>query len=275
MDNNKVKLVSENNILVCKKRTNDIEKNNHSDIYKKLNNITIIINSDKYTLKVPRIICWDAENKILTMDYCKGKNLQHILCSTDMDYRNKGVAITNAILQILLENRVGWSDFAPRNIIIDCNEISLIDFENYTIEAISNQKAFLQNRVYSEYASFLLEEERLFNLDEIFDENMFFQKTGKRTIAVANKLGLKTNPVSSTDDIKIQKLFIQAETPYKDNSGAIIFPRLDLDLFTGSGPIPNINKYIEETLKRKMLYDLRSNMLQQNTDKIDMNNNEV
>ena len=251
IDNDKVKVGTVGKRPVCYKRTNETERASHEDIFGKLNNVKLVIGKKEYTLKVPEILGWNNSTQTLTMEFCQGENLQHILCSQEGSTRGEGVAIMNEVLKKILELKVAWSDCAPRNIIVGDFEISFIDFEKYSKEPIKDNRAFLQHHVFGEYASFLLEDERMFSTEDVFSTQTSVPKLGKRTIAVARKLGLDPDNLSSADDLTIQKMFIEAESPYRKEDGSIVFPRLALDLFTGSGPTPNTEKYINEILKSK------------------------
>lgn len=237
-DEKKVWVIEDgSNSIFCKKSSMN-ELNTNLIFSEKLKNESIVVDNQKYKLNIPNIYDFNEFDGILKMEFCKGVNLEFLL-------RNKktyklGMKILNSLLKYMLDNNLQWIDFAPRNVLIDGNNLNLVDFE----KGINNTDIFgyLRNHVYEEYGSFMLPEDRMYMPDEVFDINKnssiihFIKDIGpKRIKAVADILGYK-DFLTEYEYLQIIKTFIIAEIPIKQ-SNDYVFPRV----------------YLEQILKDKMV----------------------
>lgn len=243
-DPDKVWIEKNNNVDVFCKKTNKTEIKNINKITKLLNKKEITINNKIYTIKIPEIIKWDSKNKILYSRYCNGDNLEFYLRNEKT--HKKGVIILNALLKYFISNKIFWIDFAPRNIIIKNNIIYIVDFEKGINRKI-NYKEYLRFNVLEEYSLFLLNNERIFKIDDVLLEkheiNLKYKLKNikdKRYVYIANKLGYK-NIIYKSDYIYILNKILKIEEPSLINK-QFVFPGVELDKIF-------INNKKEEALK--------------------------
>jgi len=204
-------------IIFCK-RTIKNEIKNLKKIKKLLLKKEININNKKYEIFVPEIISWDIENDILYMQYCKGKNLEFYL--RNKDTHTEGVEILNSLLKFLIDNKIYWIDFAPRNILIGDDKIYLVDFEKGIAPKNINVYNYLRNHVYEEYCLFLFKDERIFDLEFVFNirdeekESFYSLKdiNSQRIKSIARHLGYD-DILTSEEYLDILKMLILVEEP--------------------------------------------------------------
>lgn len=215
------------------KKTNLLEVKNLIKANAFLKSKSINVNSIKYTLNVPSVIDWNNNSQILHMTFCSGKNMELLL--RDKDHRNQYLQLFQTIFMFMFREGFYWQDFAPRNILIQGTDISLVDFEKGLDFQNANSIKFLREHVYEEYSSFLLCEERLLNSSFVFGATAEEKKSQlevdsikvKRFKAIAKTLGYP--PVITYEQyLYIQSLIIKAETPYYVGED-IIFPRIQLE----------------------------------------------
>ena len=230
-DPNKTWLEELNNQVVFRKQSSETEKNSIELFAKQLENKNLLVFDKKFGLNVPKIYDWNKDNKILTMEYCEGVNLEFLLRDTKTyDY---GRTILDKLLKFMIDNKFYWVDFAPRNVLINDDKITLVDFEK-GFEA-KDTRDYLRNHVYEEYGSFTFLEDRMYNPDEVFDTTeeeeeylyVISEIGPKRIKTVAGLLGY-TETLTRKEYLSIIKMFIIAEEPYKD-SDKVIFPRVELE----------------------------------------------
>lgn len=232
LDPNKAWYEEINNVPAFKKITTFSEVELLQYAKNVLDNKFVYILGHRFFIKVPDVYNWDNINSILTMSYCKGENLECLLCEPTT--RNFGIELLQAMLKFILDNNFYWYDFAPRNILVDSSTIYLVDFEKGIDDKIKHLKLFLRNHVFEEYSSFLLRNERIFNTDFVY--SLYDGETDKpicitdikvkRFKSVALQLGY-TDTITLSQLLDIQKRIINAEEPYYHN-GQIIFPRIQL-----------------------------------------------
>ena len=114
---------------------------------------------------VPEI--YDFNDGVITMQRCFGDNLELLL--RDAKTHEEGVKHVNYVLDYLLSNGFYWKDFAPRNILYNNGKYMIFDFERGLEENVINKNLYFIDNVYEEYGAFLLPEERLFTVDDIFN----------------------------------------------------------------------------------------------------------
>lgn len=230
-DPNKTWLEELNNQVVFRKQSSNKEKNSIELFSKKIENKSIFVFDKKFSLNIPKIYDWNKDNKVLTMEYCDGVNLEFLLRDTKTyDY---GRAILDQLLKFMIDNKFYWVDFAPRNVLINDGKITLVDFEK-GFEA-RDARDYLRNHVYEEYGSFTFLEDRMYNPDEVFDTTdeeeeylyVISEIGPKRIKTVAGLLGYK-EVLTREEYLSIIKMFIIAEEPYR-NGDEVIFPRVELE----------------------------------------------
>ena len=130
---------------------------------------------------------------------------------------------------------------------INDNEIILVDFERELSFGKCDLGEFMKDSVFEEYSAFLLEEERIIDIDTIYKKsNMYVmpKKPSKRVLTIAKKQGLETIDAKQYYDI-IQSI-IKKEKPYNDDNKNIIFPLVYLEkLLIEKG----YEKYAEEIME--------------------------
>ena len=219
------------NHLFCK-YTTSTEVETNSMLSQSVLGQTISVSGVEHKIYLPRIYDWDDEKRILTMEYCKGKNLEFIL--RNKDTYNYGVTVLNKLLTLFIELGIYWIDFAPRNVLIEENKVCIVDFEK-GIGYYNGIKQYLRNHVYEEYGSFSFIEDRMFTPDEVFElgqdeenKDVYIPSIGpKRIKAMAKLLGYDKH-LSQREFLQIIKTFIIAEQP-TINNGIFIFPRVYLE----------------------------------------------
>ena len=192
---------------------------------------SISVFGEKFYFNIPRIFDWDAEQQVLSMEYCSGVNLEFIL--RDEKTYSYGVAILNELLSFMIENKYYWIDFAPRNVLVNGKVLTLVDFEKGF--GAYDTRDYLRNHVYEEYGSFTFLEDRMYTPDDVFDvtdeeeEKIYkiLEIGPKRIKAVAALLGYK-DVLTRSEYLSIIKTFIVAEEPYK-NGDDTVFPRVELE----------------------------------------------
>ena len=200
--------------------------NKATQMQKELNNITI--DDTKYQIVTPKI--YDFTNNIITMERCFGDNLELIL--RHYNTYNKGVIFLNSLLKFFIDNNFYWQDFAPRNILIQNNKISILDFDRGISDKVSSLQNYLVDSVYEEYGAFSLPNDRIYNINDVYDssDNTLINIStikSRRVRTILNLLGFK-DYVPIKDYMLAVKMIVTNETPYKNNK-EILFPILELE----------------------------------------------
>lgn len=207
--------------VVLKKSTEN-EFNNLRNAYNETRKLTGIV--------VPKV--YDYVDGIIYMERLYGDNLELLLRNqTTHDF---GVKKINYLLSYFLLNGFFWSDFAPRNILVDGSNYMIFDFERGFRTNLSDKRLFLINNVYEEYSAFLLPEERIYSIDDIFqtstnDTININEITSQRVKKILLLLGFTENVPLSAYVFAI-KMIVQNEEPYVKNK-EIVFPLLELEEF--------------------------------------------
>lgn len=215
------------------KKSSLLELNNLLSASKIIKGQEICVGGINYIIKVPEVYDF-VDNKII-MERCYGDNLEIMLRNRNL--HEKGVLYTNQILKEFLQKKFFWKDYAPRNILIDNNIISIMDFERgIDIENAELIYYFLDS-VYEEYSSFLLPEERIFNMEDVFkvESNKMIHITEVNSNRVRNilqKLGY-TNNIPLYVYVLAVKMIVVNEEPYLQNSD-IIYPLVELEDYIAS-----------------------------------------
>lgn len=166
------------------------------------------------------------------MEKCFGNNLEIMLRNSNM--HNIGALYTNQIFDNFIKEKFYWKDFAPRNILISDDNISIVDFERGFENNDVKIFDYLMDNVYEEYAAFLLPDERLYQFEDIIakvDERSISMSkiNSKRVRMILNRLGYETEVPFSIYILAVQ-MIIKFEEPYlKDND--IIYPIIDLEIY--------------------------------------------
>lgn len=221
---NKERISSFGDIFI--KSTNKVEYNQLKQARKFLKNKKINIDNKEYKIRTPDLYKYEY-NKIY-MEKCEGKNLELLL--RNKDTHDNAVLYINALLQYFINNGFYWRDFAPRNIIINEDEIILVDFERELSFGKCDIGEFMKDNVLEEYSAFLLDEERIIHTNDIYNGQNFYSmpaKSSKRVETIAKKLGIET--LDSKMYYDIIETIIKREEPYIDNDGSIIFPLVYLE----------------------------------------------
>ena len=225
LDDNRVKV----NLNDVTKKTEIKEVNNLIKAYELINDDVIYINGEKFKIKIPKVLSFD--NRKLTMEKCKGSNLELILRTPRSHLL--GVEFTNNIILQLLHKNFFWKDFAPRNILIDTNTISIFDFERGLNTQVESVRLYLAENVYEEYSAFLLPNERILKADDIFNMNVngdiikINTIKSRRIRTILSKLGY-INEAPIHIYLLAVKMIIMNEEPSKVND-EYIFPLLMLE----------------------------------------------
>lgn len=230
-DPNKVWIEKKESINIFCKKTTLKEIKNIKKINKLINNKELKIDNKKYKIKIPKIIKWDYTNKILYTKYCDGENLEFLL--RNKKTHKKGVIILNALLNFFISNKIFWLDFAPRNIIINKKKLYIVDFEK-GIKRRLNTKEYLRFNVLEEYSLFLLNDERIFRIEDILVDSKekklkykIKKIKDKRYSLIAKQLGYK-NIIYKKDYIDLIKYILKIEEPTLVNE-EFVFPGVELD----------------------------------------------
>lgn len=253
-DKNKIWLSNNNGNKIINKISSFNEVENNNIISKELRQLRLNVDSISYKITVPKIYDWDSDRKVLSMEYCDGKNLEFIL--RDKTTYLSGLKILNELLKILINEGIYWIDFAPRNVLVADEKIHIVDFEKGFGNPADGVKEFLRNHVYEEYGSFSFLEDRLYNPDEVFDvtsdessKKYYIPNIGpKRIKAMAKLLGYK-EWLTKEEYLFIIKMFIIAEQPEVKN-GEFVFPRVYLEQILKD---KNINPVAFDNYAKKVL----------------------
>lgn len=232
MDSKKVWFETSGNKKVCKKRTSQKEFESLIQASNFLENKKLNIFQREYKILTPNIVSWDNRKGILTMEFCEGENLEGIIC--DIQTRNFGVKILQQMMWFVLKEKFFWADFAPRNIIINEDNIYIMDFEKGIMDENTKLEEYLRLRVYREYSSFLLQEERGIDIDTIFtlrrnEENELIDVNtcSRRIVILARETGYY--PVmTKKQSLDMRKKIIEAEKPYISHNH-IVYPRIKIE----------------------------------------------
>lgn len=225
LDEDRVKIYD--NCVKKKSNINEYYSLNKANVMQKeLDNITI--DNTKYQIVTPKV--YDFTNNIITMERCFGDNLELIL--RHYNTYNKGVKYLNSLLIFFIDNNFYWHDFAPRNILIQDNKISILDFDRGISDKVSNLQNYLVDSVYEEYGAFTLPNDRIYSINDVYDsvDNTLINIsmiTSKRVRTILKELGFK-DYVPIKDYMLAVKMIVTNETPYKDNK-EIIFPIIELE----------------------------------------------
>ena len=260
IDENRIWVEKNNNHYIFNKKTTKDEVDNikiFKEIltqYKKIN-----IDDNIYNIVIPEI--YSFEGNILKTVFFDGDNLETLL-RTPKDHI-KAVKFLNNLFKFILDIEFRWVDFAPRNILINNNEICFVDFE----KKFSNSTTlnFLRNHVYEEYSSFLLEDERILSISDITNANkdelnkvIHIDEIKIKRIKFLAKLLYNKKLIMYQEYLDVIKYILNAEKPSYDN-GQYFFPRLYLSTLLKdkennenayinySNEIINLNKIIKKT----------------------------
>lgn len=212
------------------KKTNDIEFKNlleAKEFLKHLKNLKI--NGVDYCLQVPKIFDYTEGN--LLMERCFGNNIE--LGLRNYNKHAEYVKYINDIFEYIIKNNFYWLDFAPRNIIMNENNIYLFDFERGFLNSNKKAEEYLtQPNVYEEYGAFLLPKERLFNLEylKVTMEGLNLNEINSKRVKMILKAWGYDNLIPFPIYLKALQKIIEVETPIKEN-GTIKFPIVDLEDF--------------------------------------------
>ena len=225
LDKNKVKIY-DNHVT---KISNQQECNaliKAKKMIKRLEGIKILGNH--YKIHIPEI--YNYVNGIIDMERCFGDNLE-LLLRHNNTYQ-KGVNYTNQLLNFFIKSNFYWKDFAPRNILINQNEISIMDFERGITNNVPKLNLYLVDSVYEEYGAFILLQDRIFSIDDVFTTTDTYlidieNISSKRVRTILQKLGFQKY-VSINEYILAVKMIVINELPYKEQED-IIFPILELE----------------------------------------------
>lgn len=253
-DKNKIWLSDNNGNKIINKISSFNEVENNNIISKELSQLRLSVDSLNYGITVPKIYDWNDDTKVLSMEYCDGKNLEFIL--RDKTTYLKGLKILNELLKLLIYEGIYWIDFAPRNVLVEDDKLHIVDFEKGFGNLNDGVKEFLRNHVYEEYGSFSFLEDRLYTPDEVFNvtpdelqKNYYIPNIGpKRIKAMAKLLGYK-EWLTKEEYLFIIKMFIIAEQPEVIN-GEFIFPRVYLEQILKD---KNINPIAFDNYAKKVL----------------------
>lgn len=243
-----------NDKLLFYKRTNINEYNSIKKMTKILkNNNKFLIDNIEYRIKVPNIISWNERKLILCLEYCEGINLEFLL--RNCDTHNYGKLMLNALLDFFIQNKLYWSDFAPRNIIIDNTNIFIVDFEKGIMKKDTLLLDYLRNHVYEEYGLFLLLNERKYFIDEIFncneeDDSVYDldKVESDRCKKIAQISGYREK-ITKKEYLNIVKMIIEVEIPYMNNN-EILFPGVYLDqIMTNKSLLDPLDDYSKEVIR--------------------------
>lgn len=224
-----IKDENENSKFFCKRSTS-IEYNSLLLAKQILSSYSVLkIDGHDYKICVPNI--YSYQNNVIEMQYFNGQNLELLLRNSSTHYQ--GVIYLNSILIFLINKGFNWVDFAPRNILINSNEICLIDFEKNLSSSIEDKKKYLQNHVYEEYASFIFENERILSIDDVFSlEECNNKQINIDTIKIKRckylcELLYSASKITMLEYFAAWKMILKAELPFILNDN-MIFPRLYL-----------------------------------------------
>lgn len=260
-DSNKTWGETVNGNFVFYKKTTMSEVKNIIKMKKLLQNKYININGNKYALKVPCVYNWDNYKEIVSMEFCKGKNLEFYL--RNKDTYNEGQLILNELLYFFIQNKIYWLDFAARNIIIGKNEIYFVDYEKGFARKNTKIKDFFRNHVYEEYCVFLFLRDRKYNFDEILslknEKNSKFslnQIKCQRCHKIAQLLGYNKT-ITKKQYLDILKMIIIVQEP-KIVNNKFYFPCVEFDkIFINENKEIALEKYCKEVInlyKNKDIY---------------------
>ncbi len=218
-----------NNKIFCKKSSPD-EYNSLVLARQILSSYSRLkIGNQEYKIIVPKV--YKYQDDIIEMQYFSGNNLELLLRSSDTHL--DAVNYLNNIFIFLINNEFNWIDFAPRNILLNNNEICLVDFEKKLSSSLDDKTKYLQNHVYEEYASFIFENERLFSIDEVFalkesnNVEMNIDLIEIKRCKYLCEVLYNKNIISTLEYFEAWKMLLRAEIPFILNDN-IIFPRLYL-----------------------------------------------
>lgn len=179
-------------------------------------------------ISVPKV--YKYQNGKIYMERCYGQNLELLLRQNNTHL--EGVRHINYLLSYFMDSGFYWNDFAPRNILINGNKYIIMDFERGLSIGDINRNLYLIDSVYEEYSAFLLPNERIFGIDEVFnitEDRMicFSEISSNRVKKILNLLGY-TDVVPLSKYALAVKMIILNEEPYKKDQ-EIIYPLLELE----------------------------------------------
>ena len=225
LDEDRVKIFD--NYVKKKSNVNEYNSLNKANLMsKELNNITI--DNTYFQIVTPKV--YDFTNNIITMERCFGDNLELIL--RHRNTYNTGVLFLNNLLKFFIDNNFYWQDFAPRNILVQKNKISILDFDRGISDKVPSIQDYLVNSVYEEYGAFILPDDRIYDINDVYDsiDNTLMNISiisSNRVKTILKNLGYK-DYVPIKDYMLAIKMIVTNETPYKDNE-EIMFPILELE----------------------------------------------
>ena len=237
-----IKLTSESE-KICLEKANQTLKNFS----------TFYFRGKKYNICTPKI--YDFSNGKLTMERCFGDNLEILLRSSN---HNINAILLNEILKYFIDNKFFWKDFAPRNIIINDDNIYIMDFERGLVLDSININDYFADTVYEEYSAFLLPSERKISLDEalpldINGENIMVESIKSNRIKTILKQLGHVSSCSLKDYYEAVRMLIYVETPFVSKE-KIVFPLIELeDYIRENGYEKYAKRIIKEYEKNRSL----------------------
>ena len=217
--------IKENEVI---KKSNKKELNNLLHAHKKINGQNIFIMGTDYNVVVPEV--YDFADGNIIMEKCYGNNLEIMLRNNKT--HSMGVEYNNQILKEFIKKKFFWKDYAPRNILVNHNSISIMDFERGIDEENVHLLEYFLDSVYEEYGAFLLPEERFFKIDDFFntksDSIISINEIGsKRVKKILEVMGYE-NTIPFGAYVLAVRMIVINETPYvKDND--IVYPLIELE----------------------------------------------
>ena len=135
-----------------------------------------------------------------------------------------------------------------------------MDFEKGIGNKNITLEEYLRLRVYREYSSFLLPEERGIDIDKVFtlgkdeDNKLIKVDTCSRRIIILAKVMGYYPYMTDEQNQNMRKLVIQAEQPYRSN-GEIIYPRIDIERLLEYKSDEAYEKYAQLVTKKDKIQD--------------------
>lgn len=207
----------------------------------------------EYNIYTPKI--YDFSNGKLTMERCFGDNLEILLRSSNHDIN---AILLNELLKYFIDNKFFWKDFAPRNIMINDNNIYIMDFERGLLLGDININDYFADTVYEEYSAFLLLNERQISIDKalplnINDENINIESIKSNRIKTILKQLGNISSCSLKDYYEAVRMIINAEIPFISKE-KIVFPLIELeDYIKENGYEKYAKRIIKEYEKNRSL----------------------
>ena len=232
-----------------------IKKSNQTEYMNLVQSATLVeklpsleLDTEKRKIKTPKV--YNFDHQVIRMERFYGTNVE--LGLRDLSTHKKYVEYLNFIFLYFLQNNFYWLDFAPRNILINEDSICLFDFERgFLAEQKSNLEYLRQPNVYEEYAAFLLPEERIYSIRDIFmseDSHLInIEEIGSKRVKTILKLWNYIDFVPYSVYLKALQTIVEAEIPYFEGA-EIRYPLVKLEEFINTH---SHEEYAKLVLRRK------------------------